>query len=257
MTALSDALSQARKAKITDLPAKNVVAKIYSGYIEDDKEKKKISFSPSGLFYGSGACARRWVLSFDKGLFQSKAGALQFAGMHNGTLAHQRIQNAMLRSGLVTEEQVEVEVKYEDPPIWGFADCILEVDGVTYLGEIKTTKHQNFDYRRNTGKIADYHLAQMLIYMYILDLPNGMVIYESKDTNELHAITLEMTPERRAWVESTFEWCRKVWAFYKREELPAMSFRKNSKVCQACPVELRCYNSPEGTQKVERLGLPE
>jgi CRISPR/Cas system-associated exonuclease Cas4 (RecB family) len=195
-------------------------------------------------------------LAFHHGLFHLKANPIQMANMNNGTLAHGRIQGAMVKSELVTEDQIEVLVKYSDPPILGYADCIIDMLGVRYLGEIKTTKHANFEYRRSTNIIADYHLAQMLIYMYILEINDGIIIYESKDTNELHPILLTMTDERRQWVEYVLEWCRNVYAMYQEDVLPAMSFRKNSKVCQSCPVESRCYNEPMGTIKVERLKLP-
>jgi CRISPR/Cas system-associated exonuclease Cas4 (RecB family) len=251
MATLSQLLSEAKEAKNLQLPSKEIIEKIYLGYLDDKDNswKKKKSFAPSGLFYGSGACARRWYLSFDGGMYDSKTTPMQLANMKNGIKSHERIQEAMLKSGVATE--VEIEVKLEDPPIFGFADAKIVHDD-EYVGEIKTTSHKNFEYRRNTNKIADYHLGQMLIYMYILGINKGIVIYESKDTNELHGITFEMTEEYREQVEGILEWCRKVWAMHQNEEMPARGFRKDSKVCKSCPVEERC-DMIEGGIKVERL----
>lgn len=252
MASLTALLSEAKAAKNLALPSKEIIAKIYEGYLDekDNSFRKKKSFAPSGLFYGSGACAKRWYLSFEGGMYDSKAAPLQLANMKNGIKSHERIQEAMLKSGAAKE--VEIEVRLDDPPIFGFADALMDHADIEYVGEIKTTSHKNFEYRVNTNKIASYHLGQMLIYMYILGINHGVVIYESKDTNELHAITFEMTDEYRTEIEGVLEWCREVWALSEAGTMPKRSFRVGSKVCQSCPVEERCELA-DGTIKVERL----
>jgi len=253
MATLSKVLAEAREAKNKELPAKEIIAKIYSGYLDDEKDnawRKKKSFAPSGLFYGSGACAKRWVLSFRGGMYDSKIEPLQAANMKNGIKSHDRIQEAMLKSGVATE--IERKVEFEDPPIFGYADAMIDYDGETIVGEIKTTSHKNFEYRRNTNKIADYHLGQMLIYMYVLEVQRGIVIYESKDTNELHGIVFEMTPKYKAEIENVLEWCREVWGLYQKDTLPKRSFRAGSKICKNCPVEARC-ELEDGDLSVRRL----
>lgn len=252
IAALLNEAKEAKKASNQVIPPKEIIAKIYEGYLDDSdiSVRKKKSFAPSGLFYGSGACAKRWFVSFREGLYDSKVQPLQSANMKNGILSHGRIQEAMLKSGVAKE--IERKVTFEDPPIFGFADAIVEWADLEAVGEIKTTSHRNFEYRRTTNKIADYHLGQLLLYMYILGINYGVIIYESKDTNELHAISFEMTDEHRAAVEKILEWCRKVWEMSENDIMPKRSFRKDSKVCKSCPVEVRC-NEEDGTVKVERL----
>jgi PD-(D/E)XK nuclease superfamily len=252
VASITTLISDAKKAKNESLPSREIIARIYSGYLDDSDNsfRRKKSFAPSGLFYGSGACAKRWYLSFEGGMYDAKAGPLQLANMKNGIKSHERIQEAMLKSGVASK--VEIEVRSEDPPIFGFADALVSYDELEWVGEIKTTSHKNFEYRVNTNKIADYHLGQMLIYMYILEIPRGVVIYESKDTNELHAIVFEMTPEYLKEIEGVLEWCRNVWAMWEAKQLPKRSFRSGTKVCKSCPVEMRCEEA-DGTIKVERL----
>lgn len=254
MTLLKEAIEIAKRNKIDNSVQKEIIEKIYAGYLEEDKDRQKKAFAPSGLFYGSGACARRWVISFKNGWYEQKATPLNIATMRSGTAAHERIQSAMLKTGIATE--VEIPVQLDSPPINGFADAKI-VHDKTYLCEIKTTKQQNFDYRKNTNKIADYHLAQMLFYMYILEINDGIILYESKDSHEIHAIIFEMTPEYREWVEQSLEWCRRVWGAYEKGEVPKRSFRVGSRVCQSCPVEKRCLEMEDGIEKFERLSLPE
>lgn len=253
MSALSEMIAEAKQARAATAPAKQLVEKIYSGYLDEDdtKFRQKKSFAPSGLFYGSGACAKRWYLSFVGGNFKATSdNPLSIASMRNGIASHERIQNAMKNAGIAKE--IERPVRLESPPIFGFADAIIDFEGKEYVGEIKTTTHQNFEYRKKTGKIADYHLGQMLMYMLILGIDFGVVIYESKDTNELYAITIEMTPEYREWAESVLEWCREVWDMYENGIMPKRSFRVNSKVCGTCPLERVC-DEADGKVAVRRL----
>jgi hypothetical protein len=251
MSILKQVLDDRRKK---DTVAQEIVAAIYSGYLPERPEKvrQKKSFAPSGLFYGSGACGRRWVLSFQQGIHEDKADPRQIANMQNGSLAHGRIQSAMQKAGIVTD--IEREIRMEDPPIFGYADAIIQYIK-EYVGEIKTTSHANFEYRRTSNKIASYHLGQILLYMYIEKIHDGIIIYESKDTNELFAITLEMTDEYLEWVEYVLDWCRDVWRLYENDIMPKRSFRVGSKVCASCPVEKRCDLAEIGTTKVDRLKL--
>lgn len=255
MSALSEMLEEAKenRTKAKDIQLIEIIEKIYQGYLDEDNVwKVKKSFAPSGLVYGSGACAKRWFLSFGGYHHENKVEPLNVANMKNGINSHGRIQDAMLRSGVATE--IERKVSFDSPPIFGFADAILFHDDLAFVCEIKTTKHSNFEYRRSTNKIAPYHLAQVLIYMVILAIDNGVVIYESKDTNELHAIRIEMTDEYREFVQSVFDWCSKVWNMYQDGVMPKRSFRKGSKVCRSCPVESLCEEA-DGSVKVERLQI--
>jgi CRISPR/Cas system-associated exonuclease Cas4 (RecB family) len=253
MTSLSKILAEERIIREKTGPATRLVEKIYSGYMtEEESFKKKKTFAPSGLFYGSGACAKRWFISFNGANFEFKAGPLNVAGMRNGVMSHERIQEAMEESGVAKE--IEKKISLENPPIFGYVDVIIDYEGEVYVGEIKTTNHQNFEYRRSTNKIANYHLAQVLIYMHALKINKGVVIYESKNTNELHAITFEMTPEYQKIIDGILEWCKEVYGMYENDVMPKRSFRKDSKVCKSCPVEKAC-NEVDGDVLVRRLSI--
>lgn len=255
MTLLADAIAEAKQHKRKpDAISQELIDSVYSGYIKHEKDKwrKKVSFAPSGLVYGSGACAKRWYLQFDGVVHESKSEPISIAGMRNGIASHERIQEAMRDSGIVKE--IERVVQSTDPPIFGYADAILTLNGEDYVCEIKTTKHSNFEYRVRTNIIASYHLLQVLLYMYVLNISKGVVLYESKDTNELHAITIEMTDEYRRWVEDVLRWCRTVYEMYQNGEMPKRSFRAGSKICKSCPVEQECLKK-DGIIKVPRLSV--
>jgi len=251
MGTLTEILREAKTAKNNSLPAKNIIEQIYTGYLEEDSWKQKKSFAPSGLFYGSGACSRRWVLSFQGNMYESKATPLEFARMKAGTAGHEIIESAMEKSGVA--KAIEVELHNEDPPIHAYADALLEFDGVEYVAEIKTTTHENYEYRVTTNKIADYHLGQLLVCMHLMGQSKGIIIYASTKTHQMHGIIVEMTEANQQYIDSVLEWCRQVWTMYKQEELPVRSFRKGTKVCGKCPVEKICDSSTAGTRNIGKL----
>lgn len=251
MGSLTSILNEARLNKNTKLPLKELIERIYAGYVEEDSWKQKKGFAPSGLFYGSGACSRRWVLSFQGNLYETKATSLEFARMKAGTKSHERIEAAMEKSGVA--KQIELEIKHNDPPIHAFADAVLEHDNIEYVAEIKTTTHENYEYRVRTNKIADYHLGQLLVCMYLTNHDNGVILYESTKTYEMHGIMVEMTDEYRKYIEAILDWCRETWAMYENNELPVRAFRRGTKVCSKCPVEKACDNLGVGTRNIGKL----
>lgn len=253
-TELSQILKDSKDKRDANPEIKRLIEAIYLGYTLDDNKtgyKKKTSFSPSELSYGSGVCPKRWYLQFKGGNHNSKSNTpLQIAGMKNGAASHERIQNAM--KSVFENIQIEKEIFLVDPPVHGFVDAVVWFENVAYVVEIKTVKHVNFEYRKRTNKIADYHLVQILIYKYALGINKGMLLYESKDTNELFGIPVDMTDENKETVEAVLDWCRKVWKCYVDDLMPKRSFKKNSKICRSCPVETTC-DEKDGELQVDWL----
>jgi CRISPR/Cas system-associated exonuclease Cas4 (RecB family) len=234
------------------IDTRELISKIEEGYtvnrIPEFKTKK--SFSPSTLVYGSGACPRYWYLAFSGAEFEDNADAYAAANMQNGIDAHARIQKAIMAAGIMVED--EKRVVTEDPPIFGFADGVLQWGETQPILEIKTMREESFAYRKH-AKPPNYHLMQLLIYMKILGRKLGVLLYENKNSHELHAITVEADEERMAWVEHAFDWMRKVRAQWESKVIPKKPYRSNSKVCKTCPLQKACAAAPVGEVKVETL----
>ena len=81
---------------------------------------------------------------------------------------------------------------------------------------------------------------QLIIYMKILGKKLGILLYENKNTHELHAITVEPNEEYIAWADYAFDWMKRVYAQWKSEKIPQKPYRSNSKVCKSCPVSAAC-----------------
>jgi CRISPR/Cas system-associated exonuclease Cas4 (RecB family) len=235
------------------IDTKALIAKIESGYTAGRGEaefKTKKSFSPSSLVYGNGACPRYWFLAFSGAEFVDDHDAYSVANMASGTHGHERIQKAITDAGIMVEQ--EKRIVAQDPPIFGFADAVIQWEEEQPVVEIKTMKEESFNYRK-FAKPPNYHLMQLIIYMKILGKRLGILLYENKNTHELHAITVEPTPEYVAWADYAFDWMRTVRKQWESGEIPQKPYRSNSKVCKTCPLAATCAVSEKGKDKIAPL----
>lgn len=234
------------------IDTKALIEKIESGYTatRQTEFKQKKSFSPSSLVYGNGACPRYWFLAFSGADFTDDADPYAVANMSSGTMSHERIQKAIEDAGIMVEK--EKRIVTADPPIFGFADAIIQWEEEQPVVEIKTMREEAFAYRKH-AKPPSYHLMQLIIYMKVLGKRLGILLYENKNSHELHAITVEPNDEYKAWADYAFDWMRRVRAQWESGEIPQKPYRSNSKVCKGCPVAATCAISERGKNKIEHL----
>jgi len=230
-----------------------LIEKINSGYIANrgPRHQQKKSFAPSTIAYGHGECPRYWYLAFEGGTFEDYADPFAGANMTNGIKGHERIQQAIKDSGILVED--EFKITYEDPPIFGFGDALVDWEGEELLLEIKTAMQEGFEYRKKSRKAKTGHLIQLLIYMKILKKRRGVILYENKNNHELLAIPVEVNDYYIKWVDQTFEWMRTVRKAWEDKVLPKKNYRSNSKICKTCPLRAVCDQAGEGEIKINSL----
>ena len=230
-----------------------LVEKINSGYIANrgPRHQQKKTFAPSTIAYGHGECARYWYLAFEGGEFEDHADAFAGANMTNGTKSHERIQKAIEDSGILIDS--EFKITYDDPPIFGYGDVLLDWEGEELLGEIKTAMQEGFEYRKKSRKAKSGHLIQILIYMKILKKAKAVLIYENKNNHELLAIPVVVNDYYRKWIDQTFDWMREVRKAWEDKLLPKKNYRSNSKICKTCPLAKVCAGAGEGDIKMKAL----
>lgn len=233
--------------------------KIQSGYTinRGPKFQTKKTFAPSTIAYGHGECARYWYLAFDGAVFEDTATPYGVANMTAGTLSHDRIQAAMIASGVAkvfkdddNNPTTEFKIRHDDPPIFGYGDAMLDWQGDEVVGEIKTMMSEGFEYRKAGEKPKTGHLIQLLIYMKILKKSKGVLIYENKNNHELLLLPVDVTDHYRQWVDNAFEWMRNVRKSWVDRELPKKNYRSNSKICKNCPIQKACSEAEVGTVKI-------
>lgn len=231
-----------------------LVDKIYEAYLQDKIEdnRAKKSFSPSKIVWNEGVCPRFWYLAFKDGRFINKYDSgKNIANMENGTFAHERIQDALQKSGL--QSGSEEWVKCEDPPIVGKLDSRIEWEDKEFLVEIKTCTEEAFQRHKRSNSASNYHILQLLIYMKILKKKYGMIMYENKNTQDLLVIPVNITQRHVDFVDYLFDWMKEVHSAIQEEKLPEVPFRSNDiKICQKCSLQEICKTYPKGDIKIAR-----
>jgi CRISPR/Cas system-associated exonuclease Cas4 (RecB family) len=246
-------MSQSEKPHKASEDMTQLIEKINSGYIANrgPRHQQKKTFAPSTIAYGHGECPRYWYLAFEGGTFEDHADAFAGANMTNGTKSHERIQKAMEDSGILVDS--EFKITYNDPPIFGYGDVLLDWNGEEILGEIKTAMAEGFEYRKKSGKAKLGHLIQVLIYMKILKKEKAVLFYENKNNHELLAIPVQVNSYYVKWVDQTFGWMREVRKAWEDKLLPKKNYRSNSKICKTCPLVKVCAEAGEGDIKINSM----
>lgn len=203
------------------------------------QERTKTSFAPSGLGY-SGSCPRYWYYAFNGATFEYSASGTDISNMDAGSDSGVRLANLFEKADMLVDS--EVEARYDDPPIFGYIDAIVNWKGEEVLVEIKTCKNSSWQYRATHNVVPAYQMAQLLIYMYVKKMDKGFFFTENKDTNEIFILPVKMTQENRELVESIFEWMRTVKKNAESGELPTRPFNKSSMQCKGCPVRNTCWD---------------
>jgi CRISPR/Cas system-associated exonuclease Cas4 (RecB family) len=240
-------------AKKSFLNTQELIDKIQYGYIakRGPKHQQKKTFAPSTIAYSHGECPRYWYLAFEGATFEDNADAYGGANMTAGTKSHERIQQAMADAGILKD--AEFKVTWNDPPIFGFGDVILDWAGEDLLGEIKTMPNEGFEYRKASGKAKTGHLIQLLIYMKILNKTKAVLIYENKNNHDLLIIPVEINDYYVRWVNQAFDWMKTVRKAWEDKKLPEKNYRSNSKICKTCPLRATCDSAGKGEIKISSL----
>lgn len=241
------------KVQESFLDPQELIEKINYGYVakRESKFATKKTFAPSTIAYSHGECPRYWYLAFEGAMFEDNTDPYGGANMTAGTKSHERIQQAMADAGILKD--AEFKVTWNDPPIFGFGDVILDWGGEDLLGEIKTMPNEGFEYRKASGKPKLGHLVQLLIYMRILNKTKAVLIYENKNNHDLLVIPVEINDYYKKWVNQTFDWMKTVRKAWEDKQLPEKNYRSNSKICKTCPLKATCEGAGKGEIKIKSL----
>lgn len=220
-----------------------------------ERQRTKTSFAPSQIGYSHGRCPRYWYYAFEGALFEDEFRATDVRNMKNGIRVHEYFQSVL---DDLTDITISIEDKavYEDPPVFGFIDAVIDWEDKEWIVEFKTARTESFKHRKETQKPPDYHIIQILIYMYVKNIRQGMLIYEDKNTQERFGIVIEWDNRRGEYVEAVFDWMKEVHSTTTGDErkLPMRNFKQTGKVCEGCPVRKTCWSDDrEGDIKLKSL----
>jgi len=142
--------------------------------ITENNEKRKRKYLYASDIY---QCQRKICLEF-KGMVQEfEPRTLRV--FDNGNSTHERITKYFAQAGMLLEEEKVLPDFVEEIEVHGRLDLLLNVDGEQVVGEIKSINMRMVD------KPKREHIAQLMFYLHQMGLKTGILIYESKQTQEL------------------------------------------------------------------------
>jgi len=249
------------------LNAQDIANEIEKGFLAKRRPDKdwveKTTFAPSTIAYGHGTCARYWHIVF-KGLdtYADNTDAMGVANMSLGSVFHDEIQDAMKHAGMLVE--AEKEIKIQSPPIRGYLDAIVKIDGEDVVAEIKTTRQESFAFKELSGKPSANHLIQLLIYLKATGLQRGFLLYVNKNDQTFLVIPVELDEVNDKIIEDVFTWLRTVRKAFDDGQLAQIPFTRarnagepTNKICRGCPVQQTCFaRSTEGDVFIPLMEVP-
>jgi CRISPR/Cas system-associated exonuclease Cas4 (RecB family) len=221
------------------------VNEVYEKGIKENGFTQKKTFAPSQVGYGHGTCPRYWYMAFEGAYFENDIDLDGIVRMHHGTSSHGKIEEIIKQTSLKPE--IEKEITNSNPPVRGFVDFIVNWNGERVAGEYKTSAQEAFIFRKLKQKGSPAHIVQVLIYLHVLGLDRGVLLYENKNTQELLALEIKME-DYKEYADEIIGWMNKVYqnyaySTYMGDTLPARPFySRKSKECKTCPVKRSCYD---------------
>jgi len=151
------------------------IQEILNNAVRGDREKKEItSWHVSKL----GSCLR--------GIYLERSGVKPDTEFDDRTLRVFSVGN-MFEDWLVDKikdkVKIETQVRVEDLElnVSGYADFVAELDGEKKVYEIKSKHSRAFWWMEKQGKPSRQHQYQLWMYLYLLKIDEGAIIYLSKD----------------------------------------------------------------------------
>lgn len=205
------------------------------------------AFKKMGYFRPSqtNQCARFWYYMFDGVEVTPRFSSITYRIFDNGHAVHDRLYKYLRESGLLVAE--EIPVQWDDPPIQGTADGIINLHGHRLI-ELKSISAEGFAYREVSQKPTDDHFRQAQIYMKCLNLDSGFLIYENKNNQRILPLFIERDDD---FLDKLFKKYKKIHLNYLNGQIPDHPYKKTSKNCASCDLKDHCWADTSGDKKDE------
>jgi len=205
-----------------------MIIKIIEGYLEksrnQDKERTKKCFSVSQLHH---PCLRYLYYSYFGIPQEFTPKTLRV--FDNGHHVHERLQDYLEKASVLVER--EVSVCDDEYQIYGRCDGIVQLNEKRGVLEIKSINAKGF------ANILpkQSHVTQLMIYIHLLGLKGGVILYENKDSQELNEFYL---PLDKGVVERTLRKVQCVLSYIEKEQFPP----KTNFFCDTCGFLQTCQS---------------
>ncbi len=146
-------------------------------------------FQVSSIGY---SCHRLLYLHYHGLLLPEKINGRTKRIFDHGNITQDRYEAYFKKMGYYEDKEVDANI--ENPPLHGRADFILNINDKRYIIELKTINDAEF---RKLDKMAKpEHEIQLQVYLNVLDIEKGSVLYEDKNTQEIKAFSQRKNKEK-------------------------------------------------------------
>lgn len=149
----------------------------------------------------------------------------------HGDYTHMRIMSVLFSLGIVRAVEIKI------PPqelVSGRADAIIGMEGKPYIVEIKSSSRYKFE---KLVKPEPDHTKQLQLYLHYFKIPQGILIYEDKDRQDLKEFLVEYEPEIIEKILNDFKILKEQ---IKKNTIPPISKDIEPWRCEYCEYRDEC-----------------
>ncbi len=213
-------------------------------YVTREERKKDI-----GRYYPSeiGTCMRKIWYSYKQPI-SFKANTLKIFEL--GNMLHEFVVKVLEseKNSHVTLVSKEAPFKYEvdDFVISGRIDdvILIKADGKTVIVEVKSSGNIDF-----IEEAIGYNKMQLQLYMHILDIHNGILLYVDKRNLASKVFTVDYSEEEAIHAINRFKALHKLLKYDAVPDPESRSSQETVWVCRNCEYRDRCYNETPSSAK--------
>jgi CRISPR/Cas system-associated exonuclease Cas4 (RecB family) len=145
-----------------------------------------------GLYAFKKDIRDKLLLKEEKDMFSNlESGGKLHRIFDNGNSMHERYSKYFKEISILKEE--ELTLKDFEKRIKGRIDLLIEIDKTEYIVELKS---MNGIQASKLKKPKPEHVLQILFYMYMMKIPQGFVLYENKNNQDILSFYIDYEKEK-------------------------------------------------------------
>lgn len=139
------------------------------------------------------------------------------------------------KCGCSEYEYIEVSAEDEEHMMRGHIDGVLKIADEFCVIDYKSMHANQFSRLRDP---LDKHIIQISIYLWLLDLKSGFLLYENKDSQKIKLFEIAYSDKLITKILNRLEMLEGIVA---KRKLPKRPYDKDSSQCKACEFRVICW----------------
>jgi len=132
-------------------------------------------------------------------------------------------------------EYIEKQVENTEYMMRGHVDAILKIAGDMVVADYKSMHSNQFT---RLSEPLDKHIIQIEIYLWLLGLNSGILLYENKDNQKIKMFEVVYN---QTLIDKILRRASSLIEIIKSKKLPKRPFERDSSQCKACEFVTTCW----------------